>query len=267
MNRTIVLTLALSACLAWRGVRRPLVDNDGDGFTADADCDDLDGDINPAATEVCDGIDNDCDDLIDDDDDSVDPASQRAFYTDADGDTYGDDDSLRLRCAAEKGVVDVGGDCDDSASDINPVAIELCDLVDNDCDDATDEDYAASILSQLVAVTWMEAFRKRAVGLEASVPAGAWESSTACGPRRATAERQHIPVDAPEVEQATKLLARLDPPPRKRRRPIETQLWALSEVALTVQVRPEDQWAARRVRLRLPRTVLHSVRVGRRANA
>ena len=41
------------------------VDEDGDGFTEDEDCDDTDADINPDAEEVHDGEDNDCDDYVD----------------------------------------------------------------------------------------------------------------------------------------------------------------------------------------------------------
>jgi hypothetical protein len=40
-------------------------DLDNDGFYAPDDCNDYDPDINPGATELCDGIDNDCDTAID----------------------------------------------------------------------------------------------------------------------------------------------------------------------------------------------------------
>lgn len=42
-----------------------LDDNDGDGFDNSIDCDDNDPNINPNATEVCDGVDNNCDGQID----------------------------------------------------------------------------------------------------------------------------------------------------------------------------------------------------------
>ena len=42
-----------------------VVDNDGDGFSSFADCNDNDAAINANATEVCDGIDNNCDGVVD----------------------------------------------------------------------------------------------------------------------------------------------------------------------------------------------------------
>lgn len=41
------------------------VDNDGDGYTSQIDCDDGDGEINPGATEVCNDVDDDCDGNVD----------------------------------------------------------------------------------------------------------------------------------------------------------------------------------------------------------
>jgi hypothetical protein len=41
------------------------MDQDGDGFTSDVDCDDSRNEVYPGALEVPDGLDNDCDELID----------------------------------------------------------------------------------------------------------------------------------------------------------------------------------------------------------
>ena len=95
-------------------------DSYGVGCAAGTDCDDGNPNVNPGATEICNQIDDDCDDATDEDD--VCPTC-----TDTDGDTYG------AACAA-------GPDCDDNDPNINPVAAEVCDGVDNDCDDQTDED-------------------------------------------------------------------------------------------------------------------------------
>ena len=56
----------------------------------DRDCDDGNADINPDATEVCDGQDNNCDGLEDDDDPALDQSTATTWYDDDDSDTYGD---------------------------------------------------------------------------------------------------------------------------------------------------------------------------------
>ena len=54
------------------------LDNDGDGFSTDTDCDDENPQVNPDADEVCDGIDNDCDNLTDDEDDGLNLSPDRS---------------------------------------------------------------------------------------------------------------------------------------------------------------------------------------------
>ena len=83
-----------------------LFDEDGDGFHAGQDCDDLNADINPAATEICDGLDNDCDELIDDEDDNVDVGTGEVFYVDADEDGYGDLATPVQSCTLQPGAVE-----------------------------------------------------------------------------------------------------------------------------------------------------------------
>jgi hypothetical protein len=120
-----------------------------DGTVADAtDCDDTDGAVFPDANEVCDGADNDCDDLVDDADPDLDASTATTFYADADGDGWGDEDAVTVACDPPSAAVTRSGDCDDGDPTVSPVATELCDTVDNDCDGDIDEASAAD------ASTW-----------------------------------------------------------------------------------------------------------------
>ncbi len=144
-------------------------DLDRDGYTID-DCDDSNGAINPAATDVVgDGIDQNCDgiDGLDldgdgwaaessggDDCDDADPAVFPAMtYTDLDGDGWGDDTTGAVTCG-ETGqpTAELGGDCNDTDSDVHPGAEEIWyDDVDNDCDGTTADapSTAAPVVEQI----------------------------------------------------------------------------------------------------------------------
>jgi len=111
------------------------------GFSqVDGDCDDFDDDVYPGATEFCDGEDQDCNGLVDDN-----AVDQLSWYIDRDGDGFGGTlDSVG--CSGGVGTVVVGGDCQDRDSQIYPLATEVCDGVDNDCDGIADGTNAIDIL-------------------------------------------------------------------------------------------------------------------------
>ena len=98
-------------------------DADGDGHTADVDCDDHDGAVNPDAIEVCDGIDNNCDGAVDDEDAALDSSTTTTWFTDADADGYGDDETAWDACLGGDNAVDVGGDCDDGDAGVDPDSV------------------------------------------------------------------------------------------------------------------------------------------------
>jgi len=95
------------------------------------DCDDLDATSYPGGTEVCDGADNNCDQATDE-------GVTTSFYGDADGDGYGDPGTVLQACSQPIGASSNLLDCDDSAPSAHPGGIELCDGIDNDCDNSID---------------------------------------------------------------------------------------------------------------------------------
>ena len=103
------------------------------GYTGDGtDCNDINSDVNPSATEVCDGIDQNCDGNIDE-------GVFLPWYIDSDEDGYGDDHFVSWGCEGDPGTVGVGGDCNDQNSEVHPGQDEACDGEDNNCDGQADE--------------------------------------------------------------------------------------------------------------------------------
>ncbi len=103
-----------------------------DGFVADSsDCDDAETDINPSATEICDGLDNNCDRIVDQD-----AADRVALFVDADLDGFGNSDIPTVLTCPGDGYTAIGGDCDDARSTVNPGARDIPgDGFDQNCDD------------------------------------------------------------------------------------------------------------------------------------
>ena len=89
--------------------------------------------MHPYNDEICDGLDNNCDGRIDE-------TGNLTYYADADGDGYGDINTMVQTCIVPAGYVQIGGDCDDINPMIHPNADEYCNSMDDDCDGTIDND-------------------------------------------------------------------------------------------------------------------------------
>lgn len=107
------------------------------GYVDDStDCNDENSNINPGATDICDGLDNDCDGFIDE--------GCRYYYRDSDSDGYGNPAIVIFARFAPAGYVINGTDCDDTEITTYPGADDLCDGKDNNCDGIVDEPAAGT---------------------------------------------------------------------------------------------------------------------------
>lgn len=126
------------------------------------DCDDSNGSINPNSVEVCNSQDDDCDNKVDDgvtnlcgtcgavpaetcnniDDDCngvPDDGVGETWYRDADGDGYGTTTKTVKSCTEVAGYVTAQGDCNDGNPQVNPLAVEKCNGIDDNCDNRIDD--------------------------------------------------------------------------------------------------------------------------------
>ena len=129
------------------------VDDDGDGFgaatstavnscetsvmgrvTNRSDCDDANPTVKPGATELCNRIDDNCDGQVDN------GITYATYYADVDGDGFGDVNSTgESACSPVPGKVLNNSDCNDASASVKPMAPEVCNGADDDCDNQVDE--------------------------------------------------------------------------------------------------------------------------------
>ncbi len=120
------------------------------------DCDDTDAATHPGADEYCDTVDRDCDSAIDEDH-ALDAST---WYTDGDGDGFGDPSTADVECYQPTGTVSDDTDCDDTDATVKPGATEICDGQLNDCDggslptDESDDDGDGYVECTWVATGW-----------------------------------------------------------------------------------------------------------------
>jgi hypothetical protein len=117
-------------------------DADGDGVESSAccngtlcgqDCDDSRRDVHPGAVEVCNGLDDDCNGMTDE-------GVTIDVYVDADHDGDGAMGATAMHaCASTAGVSVYHTDCDDTDRTRSGRLVEVCDMVDNDCNGTVDD--------------------------------------------------------------------------------------------------------------------------------
>jgi len=112
-------------------------DDDNDKTPDLADCKPMDATVYPGAVETCNGKDDNCDGLTD-------PKNSEGcsqFFIDVDEDGFGYSGLKECVCGAkgsEPFTALAGGDCNDSNSEVNPLAEETCNGMDDNCDGIID---------------------------------------------------------------------------------------------------------------------------------
>jgi hypothetical protein len=109
------------------------------GYVANStDCNDALAAVNPGASEICNGTDDNCSGTSDE------GLTFSNYYADADGDGYGVGTATNACASPGAAYATANGDCNDAASSVNPGATEICNSIDDDCDSSTDEGIAVN---------------------------------------------------------------------------------------------------------------------------
>ena len=96
------------------------------------DCDDTDKTVYPGAPELCDSKDNDCNGKTDE-------GATKTFFLDVDGDGHGNLNKTVQACSVPADATSINDDCDDGNKTVFPGAKEICNGVDDNCNEQTDE--------------------------------------------------------------------------------------------------------------------------------
>ena len=122
------------------GDEPPTTDHVSADLPAEEDCDDEDASVNPGATEICDGVDQDCDTVVDN------GLGDNEYWPDGDSDGVGDEAGAVTTCNDTPPTGHVTptpgtSDCDDADADNYPGNTETCDGDDQDCDAVVDNGF------------------------------------------------------------------------------------------------------------------------------
>jgi hypothetical protein len=107
--------------------------NTPEGYSAiSSDCNDTVAAMYPGAMEFCNYTDDNCDGILD-------SLLYEVFYADTDNDGYGNPMDSIIACFAIPGYTYDYSDCNDTSAAINPMANELCNNIDDNCDGITSD--------------------------------------------------------------------------------------------------------------------------------
>ncbi len=116
------------------------------GFVSNnMDCNDGNSSIHPGAIEICNSIDDDCDNFSDN------GLIENIYYADADYDSYGNVNEITTTCQTipPLGFVVNSSDCNDFNSLVHPGASDICNGVDDNCDNIIDENAITATISSV----------------------------------------------------------------------------------------------------------------------